>query len=112
MVGEPVATKKAFDAFLALQASMSSWCHNLLCLKPNESLPIFIGTPCGTSILLPKCVSAFTQMFVKSAMPILFGAAFWTPVLLPKRVSAFTNGSLKTNFCFGIALQVVAVRGH
>src|SRR5471032_284590 len=86
--------------------------NGLLRLKLNEPLPILIGPPCGTSILLPKRISAFAEIFVKGAIPILLGAALWTSVLFPKRVSAFTNGVLKTNFCFRIALHIVAVRRH
>jgi hypothetical protein len=63
-------------------------------------MPVFIGTPFGTSLLLPQHVGTLTEMLVESTIPVLVRSPFWTAFLFPKGIGAFADGLFQAKFCF------------
>ncbi|AET94856.1 hypothetical protein BYI23_D016490 (plasmid) [Burkholderia sp. YI23] len=83
-----------------------------LCLKVNESTPMFILTALRTSLLLPENVGPFPKMLITRPLPVFFRAPIRASVFLPEQVCALPHSLVQSAFRFRIALDVVAVRSH
>jgi hypothetical protein len=60
-------------------------------LEIDESTPVFILSPFGTSFLLPQDVGPLPQTLVERAMPVLFCTPIRASVFLPQQVSTFPD---------------------
>jgi hypothetical protein len=69
-------------------------------LELTQPMPVFIGPPLGTSLLLPQHVGTLTEMLVESAVPVFVRSPFRTAFLFPKEVGTFTDGLFQAGYRF------------